>query len=152
MYRRWLFFGGIEPEACARHRADVRDRNQVHAAGLTAEDGEVIGFAAVVAHSCRRIPVVSVSTARVEADGAGAESAGFALHAAQRDSIVYYEVVTRVLAKRDENRVPSVLKREHDRQCRPITDCFWVIHVDKIENGSDEAIAVDALTSEPAPE
>ena len=48
------------------------------------------------------------------------QSTGFALNAGEAVSVVDDKVVARVLSERNEDVVAGIVKREHDRQRRPV--------------------------------
>jgi hypothetical protein len=54
------------------------------------------------------------------------------LHLSEFDAVVDSEVVPRVFAKRQENSEAHVVEGEHDRECRPVSDLFRVLHFSEL--------------------
>jgi hypothetical protein len=78
-----------------------------------------------------------VAAAGGEDDGSSAQSSRLALNTCEPSAVVDDEVVSSVLAKRQENLVTGALEPKHDREGRPITDGLRVFHRGRVAVASD---------------
>jgi len=80
---------------------------------------------------------MTVRAARLEPDSTGSQAARLALNSLERVTVIDDEVVTGVLAKRNQDFVAGGAQREHDSQRGSIANLFRVAHVDNLGNRSD---------------
>jgi hypothetical protein len=71
---------------------------------------------------------MAVVAANTPADSSVAEPPRLALNLRERRSVVDDQVVACVFAERHEYAEPETPKRQHDGQCRAITDVFRMLH------------------------
>jgi hypothetical protein len=111
---------------------------EVDALGLEAIDVEVIDLAQIVPLQDLRVGMVRVRAACSEAP---LESSRLALDSREPLAFVDYEVVARVLPKGNEYRVAGAVKRDHDRELRPIADRLRVLHTSSVPQASAGAVS-----------
>jgi hypothetical protein len=105
----------------------VFDRDQVDARRLAAVHGKEVDLADVRLGGHLGMRVVVVAARRPKLDGSAEQAAGLALDPAQLAVPLDHEVVPRVLAEREQDPVPGLAKRDHDREGRPIADVFRML-------------------------
>jgi hypothetical protein len=97
---------------------------------------EVIDLPMVVAAGGKGVAVVAVATARREQHRTVAQTPGFALDSPEINSVIDYEVVTRVLADWHQDRVTRHLQGRDDRLSCAFALILGVVHVSSVDNES----------------
>jgi hypothetical protein len=122
----------------------VVDRNQVHALGLRAINGEVVDLAQVRAARRLRISVMSVRAADGKSDSSVTKPPCLALDSGKRVAVVDDKVIAGVLSERHENCEARHPKSEHDGERGLITDILRMnaLHVAMLGNRPDAATIV----------
>src|ERR1700694_5256822 len=91
-------------------------------------NGEVVNLAAVAAARCCWVAVMAVRAADREDYGAISKPSRLTLNSREAAPVVDDEVVSRVLPERRENRVASLLQKEHRRKRCAVPDRLRMFH------------------------
>jgi hypothetical protein len=119
---------GVYSESAFSPHWNVLDRDEVNTLRLSAVHAEVLDLPEIVALQELGVWMVCIRAASAKSNGATFQSACLALDAREPVPLVDHDVVSRVLAKRDEERIARVVEAEHDRELGRVADCLWVLH------------------------